>query len=163
MAAKYPGATDLKRRKGARVPFTVSLIRCVNRIGGLPAVHGHGRSDGDRNYTVDGFQAFEHCLLHVNDALRFFHFLIRNTDADGLNTAGIAEAGIHLTQVVESANHQTGGDEEDQGESYLKDDQPVLDLTAIFAVTQGSPATAKRIGKPRAQVPENGNQARREY
>ena len=72
---------------------------------------------------------------------------------------GAGEAGIHLAQRLEGADHEAGADQQDQRERHLHDDENAARAMAVFALAERAAAAAQGVGKVRARVFEDGNQA----
>src|SRR5207249_3786023 len=96
-------------------------------------------------------------FVEANDALRFFHFRIRNVDAKGLHLTGIGDAWIDVRECAEGTNHQAGANEQHQGERHLNDDEDTADAVLFSALAESAAAFTDAGAKADAGVFENGN------
>src|SRR6185312_10380143 len=69
--------------------------------------------------------------------------------------------GIDMPQIAESADHQPGGDEQDESKRNLRDDKKIPEAMAIFAVAHRAPTAVERIGDLRPCVTEDRNHAKK--
>ena len=69
------------------------------------------------------------------------------------------EAGVHVPQRLERADHQAGADQQDQRQRHLHDHQNAARAMALLALAERAAAAAQRVGKVRARVLEDRNQA----
>ena len=109
-------------------------------------------------------------LLHPHDAFRLGHLRFRNREAHGLYVLRLNESRLNLPQGFKRANHETGGDEQHNGQPHLNDHQRVLRSVPLAALAR-RPAAAPQHpvespGYPRPCVLDDRDhaeeQARRE-